>query len=139
MNLLKLFKKRKDAVINSALRFEPFDFGFLLEMERQSLIQMRDYFKVSNISEDDYKVYTQIRLAVQLLNIVLEEDSAYHYNNGESFVDIYINPRNSYRFMNAVSSDVIKNNPVLLDDLRIQKAWFLYNKLRFYSMQGWWN
>lgn len=138
MNLLKLFKKRNDTVINSVLRFEPFDFGFLLEIERQSLIQMRDYFKVSNISEDDYKVYTQIRLAVQLLNIVLEEDSAYHYNNGESFVDIYINPRNSYRFMKSVSSNVIKNNPILLDDLRIQKAWFLYNKLRFYSMQGWW-
>ena len=135
MKLLKLFRKRNDSLVNESIKFEPFDYGFLLDLEKQAIIKMKDYFKESNLSENDEQIYKDLRLASQLLNIILGNDQAYHYNNGESYVDIYINSRNSKRFLDYE----INTNPLLLDDLRVQKAWYLYHKLRYERMRLWWN
>lgn len=81
------------------------------------------------------------RLALGLLDIVLEIDSAYHCDfrpGSEGFVDRHINIKNWKRFW-PKAADLDLSKPILQDHLRREKAWYLYNKLRFERMRTWWD
>lgn len=81
---MKLRKNKR--LIKEAMKFYPFDYGFSLE--KQALIRMYEYFKVSRIAEGNEVV--EKNLALELLDIVLEIDSAYHCDfrpGSEGFVD----------------------------------------------------
>ena len=95
----------------------PHDYGFLLSIEKQALIRMRDYFEVSKIIDGT--------------------DSAFCPNQSEGFVNKYINVRNWKRFLAGGGIDFDK--PILKDSLREEKAWRLYNKIKLYKMRGWWD
>lgn len=121
------------------MKFYPFDYGFVLSLEKQALIRMYEYFKVSRITEGNEVVEKNLKLALKLLDIVLEIDSAYKYDfMFEGFVDRYINIKNWKRFCPKDTS-LDWNTPILKDYLRREKAWYLYNKLRFERMRTWWN
>ena len=46
---MKLRKNKN--LIKEAMKFYPFDYGFVLSLEKQALIRMYEYFKVSRIAE----------------------------------------------------------------------------------------
>lgn len=115
------------------MKFYPFDYGFVLSLEKQALIRMYEYFKVSRIAEGNEVVEKNLKLALKLLDIVLEIDSSY---NSERFVDRHINIKNCKRFW-PKAADLDLSKPILQDHLRIEKAWYLYNKLRFERMRTW--
>ena len=132
---MKLRKNKNKRLIKEAMKFYPFDYGFVLSLEKQALIRMYEYFKVSRIAEGNEVVEKNLKLALKLLDIVLEIDSSY---NSEGLVDRHINIKNFKRFWpEAANLDLSK--PILQDNLRIEKAWYLYNKLRFERMRTWWD
>lgn len=49
---------------------------------------------------------------------------------------IYVNPRNAYRFLNI---PIRGDRDHRLSDVRCQKAWYLYNKLRYHYLQLMWD
>lgn len=138
---MKLRKNKNKKLIKEAMKFYPFDYGFVLSLEKQALIRMHEYFKVSRIAEGNEVVEKNLKLALKLLDIILEIDSAYHYDfrpESEEFVDRYINTKNWKRFC----PKAIKFNwksPIIKDYLRREKAWYLYNKFRFGYMRTWWD
>lgn len=128
---MKLRKNKR--LIKEAMKFYPYG----LSLEKQALIRMYEYFKVSRIAEGNEVV--EKNLALGLLDIVLEIDSAYHCDfrpGSEGFVDRHINIKNWKRFW-PKAADLSK--PILQDHLRREKAWYLYNKLRFERMRTWWD
>ena len=132
---MKLRKNKNKRLIKEAMRFYPFDYGFVLSLEKQALIKMYEYFKVSRIAEGNEVVEKNLKLALRLLDIILEIDSSY---NSEGLVDRHINIKNCKRFWpEAANLDLSK--PILQDNLRREKAWYLYNKLRFERMRTWWD
>lgn len=136
---MKLRKNKNKKLIKEAMKFYPFDYGFVLSLEKQALIRMYEYFKVSRITEGNEVVEKNLKLALKLLDIVLEIDSAYNYDSrSEGFVDRYINTKNWKRFCPKDTS-LDWNTPILKDYLRREKAWYLYNKLRFEHMRTWWD
>ena len=136
---MKLRKNKNKKLIKEAMKFYPFDYGFVLSLEKQALIRMYEYFKVSRITEGNEVVKKNLKLALKLLDIVLEIDSAYKYDfMFEGFVDRYINIKNWKRFCPKDTS-LDWNTPILKDYLRREKAWYLYNKLRFERMRTWWD
>lgn len=138
---MKLRKNRNKSLIKEAMKFYPFDYGFVLSLEKQALIQMYEYFKVSRIVVGNEIVEKNLKLALGLLDIVLEIDSAYNCDfKSESggFVDRHINTKNWKRFCPKDTS-LDWNTPILKDYLRREKAWYLYNKLRFERMRSWWD
>ena len=130
---MKLRKNKNKRLIKEAMKFYPFDYGFVLSLEKQALIRMYEYFKVSRIAEGNEVVEKNLKLALKLLDIVLEIDSSY---NSERFVDRHINIKNCKRFW-PKAADLDLSKPILQDHLRIEKAWYLYNKLRFERMRTW--
>lgn len=119
---MKLRKRKNKKLIKEAIKFCPFDYGFVLSLEKQALIKMYEYFKVSRIAEGNEIIEKNLKLALKLLDIILEIDSAYCYDfRSKEFVDRYINIKNWKRFC----PKAIKFNwesPIIKDYLRKEKA-----------------
>lgn len=136
-----------------------FDYSSLLEIEHHQLIKLRDC-----ISKYQHHVSADIDIrnmnwAIACLDIVLEDGCA--YPNGEEgffikklnekgfnelvpnpkhkwIMPIYVNTRNAKRFWKGYKEDSqIKD--LLKDYLRIEKAWYLYNKIRQEQLREWWD
>ena len=123
------------------MKFCPFDYGFVLSLEKQALIKMYEYFKVSRIAEGNEVIEKNLKLALGLLDIVLEIDSAYNCDlrpGSEGFIDRHINIKNWKRFCSKAVR-INRDSLIFKDYLRREKAWYLYNKRRFECMRNWWD
>lgn len=140
----------------------PYDYAYLLELEREKLRDMYKYFSTANIIADEWILARDCKLAISLLDIILGDDSSYDIHipeltsliegkyNIKYTIRKYVNDNNIDRFMHCdickkyriESSKKDKNNnfPIIIrDDLRIAKAWNLYCKLREYRLRTWWD
>ena len=136
----------------------PYDYGYLLELEREKLKDMYKYFSTSDIIEDEWVLARDCKLAIALLDIILGNDSSYDVyfaegakiGEGRYVIRKYVNDSNINRFMNRdickkyriASSKKNENDnlPIIIrDELRIEKAWNLYCKLREYRLRTWWD
>lgn len=134
---MKLRKCKYKNVVKAALNFRPWDYGFLLDIEREALIRLKEGMKNHVGSERDAE---RIQLAVNLLAIINEDNTQYDYIKDKMLV--YVNKKNFKRFLTKQEysiSESFQNSEVFKCYLRQQKAWYLYHKLRFYFMQTWWD
>ncbi len=136
---MKLRKSKNKKLIKKASKFFPFDYAYVLYLEKEALTRMYEYFKVSRIAVGNEIVERDINLALKLLDIILEIDTARTY--GEDTVwsmTKYVNIRNLHRFCDK-SDNLDYTIPCLRDSLRIEKAWYLYHRLRYNRMKTWWD
>ena len=136
----------------------PYDCSYLLRLEREKLKDMYEYFSKANIIEDEWILARDCKLAVALLDIILEDDSSFDiYLSPGAKIDErkyiilkYVNDYNIDRFLDRdickkyriESSKKNSDNsfPIITrDELRIAKAWNLYCKLREYRLMTWWD
>ena len=117
--------------------FSPFDYSFMLDNERAMLADMYRFFiSDDSIVSDKLEIAKQLKLAVDLLNIIQEYDNViYRSDDGKITLNVYVNRRNLARFY----PEGLGEGPLLNNVLRQKKAWFLYNKLRYLYMRGWWD
>ena len=137
------------------------DFGFLLKLEQYKIREMINYFKQHHHLSNWEFVVRDLQICDKLISIVLEEDehrkswSDANYGEGKwcynkekvKYVRFHIkvNTRNSKRFFPLANFNnlIALQNPHLEDgakiSLRQQKALYLYNKIRAYRMQSWWD
>lgn len=153
---MKRRKNKNKQLLRLSGKFKPWDFGYMLEIEKQMLKQMQEYHSNSNITVDNSEIARQIKWAIKLLNIADETDSAWRSsgslfedNNGvvgrnpkyKTWLTTYINTKNWKRFITF--SDKLHepdwNNIHLQDHLRQMKAWYLYNRLRYLHCFWWWD
>ena len=135
-----------------------FDYSSLLEIEHHQLIKLRDYISKYHSHVNAWRDIRNMNWAVSCLEIVLEDGCSYS-NGKESFfsegpdergyytlvpnpkhkwiMPIYVNARNAKRFWKEYpeKSEIEALNK---DNLRIEKAWNLYNKLRKEHLREWW-
>ena len=86
-----------------------------------------------------------------MIDIILGNDSSYVMKDNEKkpfmewdLVEIKkVNLKNAKRFLSKERIDRCSDHPrmkvYLKDDIRIEKAWKLYCKIREYNMRSWWN
>ncbi len=67
-------------------------------------------------------------------DIVTDPDSYYT-------IPVYVNYKNALRFSNMDPSNYSdpKSGALWQSHLRIEKAWYIYHKLRLYFMRTWWD
>lgn len=111
-------------LIEEAKNFQPYNYMYVLVLERQALINMWEYFKELEIP--DPNTIKDLNLAINLLDIILQIDE----------LDTYVNIKNKNRYC---SKHFNKDIPIFKNWLRKEKAWYLYNKLRFERMKIWWD
>lgn len=148
---MKRKKSKNKNLLRLSGKFQPWDWGFMIALEKQMLKQMQEYHETAQIIEDSPKIARQIKWALKLLDIADGTKSAWCYsgdlyidNNGcvgrnpnyKTWINTYVNIGNYKRFWNIENLNF--NNPHTQDYLRQQKAWYIYNKLRFYYLQTWW-
>ena len=110
---------------------------------------MVDYFTKYGISADNEKYIRQMKLAIKLLQIVINEEG-YHFEHnidGEKtgkftdinkyVCDVKVNTKNADRFMNKKEKEFYVNK--YPHELYLLKAKHLYHKLREYYEQTWWD
>lgn len=103
-----------------------FDWAFMLDIEKEKLTQCIKFFTDNGYHINNSRIISKMKLAVRLLDIAIDEDLDFKG---------YINTRNMNRFI----SNLYNYEPDLLPTLRTKKAWYLYNKLRYYYMKEWWD
>lgn len=141
---------------------KPWDYGFLLKLEQYKIREMIAYFKKHHHLSNWEFVVRDMQICDRLISIVLEEDKDYrgwldaNYGEGKwcyskrnnfNYVRFHIkvNTKNSKRFFPLANFNdpIALQHPHLEDSakisLRQQKALFLYNKIRAYRMQHWWD
>ena len=74
---MKLRKSKNKKLIKSAMKFQPWDFGFNLEIEREMLNRMYEFYSSDKpVAVGSERVAREVKLAIKLLGIIMEEDSA---------------------------------------------------------------
>lgn len=145
-----LFNKVKYKTIDECINGYAFDFGYLYNLELAKLKEMVDYFTKYGISADNDLYIKQMKLAIKLLQIVINEEG-YHFehnidNNGSKkftdlnkyVCDVTVNTKNAHRFVhNEKEREFYVNN--YPHELYLLKAKHLYHKLREYYEQTWWD
>ena len=133
------------------------DYSFMLEIEQRKLKNMIKWYEQNDYghSVSGHRIVREMKLAISLIDIILEKDNWWHIDNAyypeyynfvanqplqqKCFIlDKYVNTRNYKRFFPLLSDNVIKQS-VWTIELRVKKAWVLYNALRERYMLQWWD
>lgn len=134
-----------------------FDYTSSLEVERFQLIRLKNDISKNRNHASWERDVRNINLAIKLLDIILEAGraelvgSSFSFSedgkllhNDESFwtLDVYVNTKNANRFMSKRALEMLDDHcikVIMKDELRLEKAWHLYHKLRVYTMREWWD
>lgn len=123
-------------LIKKVRKFQPWDYGLNLDLEQEMLRDMYTFWTSDKpIVVGAERVAREINLAINLLDIILENDNSYDFLADKPLK--YVNIRNSLRFITFNSLG--DNDFVFKEIVRQEKAWYLYNKLRYYRMRTWWD
>ena len=151
---IKLFK---------LLKSPDWDYEYLLELEEFKLKRMLKYFKKSRIIDATF-IIRDISICLKCLEIIQEKDKEFleyldsSFNSEKLFslklgkFSPYVNIRNERRFFrrNVIQKQIEDKEPYLGEEgrqyrilslkvsLRQMKAFHLYNLIRTYKMQTWW-
>ena len=130
---------------------KPWDFAYLLELEQYKIREMRDYMQKHHHLMGWQLVIRDMNICLKLIDIILEKDQYYR-----SWLDncygskphkqlpfpVYVNSKNYKRFMPLLEKfdyDNIHLQAGMNISLRQRKALYLYNKIRAYRMECWWD
>jgi hypothetical protein len=123
-------------LIKLASKFKSYDYSYMLTMEREMLHLMYTHHKSSNLIEENPRIAKEIELAIKLLDIATGVIQVLHFDSkGEAYIIKKVNVKNANRF----SEKIYNNSPIYLDLLRKNKAWYLYNKLKYNYLFNWWD
>lgn len=135
--------------------FIEWDYTSILLAEKASIERMLKTYK----NTDEMSKYTidRLQLALNLLDIILgnkeitkiiknqddsKKDSLIDFGKIYSYkLLIPVNIKNAKRFSNNIEFDLLekyKDNALFVEEYYTRKAFYIYNKLRFYNMQTWW-
>ena len=134
---------------------QDWDYAYMLYMEKAKLEDMARYYATCNIAETDWAVARDARICSRLIDIINGDNSSYtsRYKengctDGSDIIKLKkVNRKNMNRFNKDGRLPVYllskgDNNDMAWlfeDELRIEKAWNLYCKIRENNMRSWWN
>lgn len=132
-------KKRNKQGYTTAIKkaFENYrwwDYGYMLDFEKAIWKDWLDKYTKKEFTHalDEYsdRCAKIAKLALKLLEI-------YEYTIDISKDKIYVNTKNAKRFISFNYFD--PGNVYHVSELRCEKAWHLYNLLRYYKLQEMWD
>lgn len=133
---MKLRKCKYKSVVKAATKFEPWDYEFILDMERAALEKMRDYIRDKSIHVNNIRDSERINLIIRLLDIFTARNSDWlKVKKGI----IYVNTKNKYRYFRKDKLSEKYFDLISEISLREEKAWYLYCKMREYWFRTFWD
>jgi len=144
-------------LFKEVLRTRPFDYSYLLELERLKLIEMYTYIESNKRFVSWERPVRDMKICVSLLEILLDKRDLFHFNGKLLFVDCPDNPRHKmikesddFEYVcdvkvntRNVSRFATKEEEKFLlyhkHELYIRKARYLYHKIRTEREYEWWD
>lgn len=115
--------------------YRNFDYGYLLEIEKRAMIRMKKYYETCNITYSDTDTAKDLDLCINILNEMEKCTDYWYAEEREGHKPIKkINMKNS-----PYHDKELANKRVFQYDWYEHKCWKLYNLIRAYKMQTWWN
>lgn len=113
------------------IRTKYWDWEYMIDLEYFQLKQMLKYFIKSDLTTNNEFIVRDIRICITLIEIIK--------NEAEDVT--YINIKNYKRFTPEITEEQINGylKDRLAKEVAIEKAFSLYNKIRSYKMQTWWD
>ena len=127
------------------------DFGYLLQLEQHKIREMRNYMQKYHHLMNWQLVVRDMNICLKLIDIILEKDQYYcsWLDNCYGSIPykqlpfpVYVNSKNYKRFIPLLDNFKEVNTALrtsLYISLRQKKALYLYNKIRSYRMEHWWD
>ena len=123
-------------LIGRAINDPPYDWTYLLKLERAKLIEMRDYFKMMSNDFNHEPDIKWINICINLIDIIAEQPEDHPY----------VNVNNMWRFIRStdyvkgvIKEDVEHYYKSYPQDLRWVKAEYLYYEIRKRYTACWWD
>jgi hypothetical protein len=123
-------------LIGRAINDPPYDWSYLLKLERAKLIEMRDYFKMMSNNFKHESDIKWINICINLINIIAEQPKDHPY----------VNVNNMRRFIRPtdyvdgiIKVDIEGYYKKYPQDLRWIKAEHLYYEIRKRYTARWWD
>ena len=127
--------KAKWILVKKTISSMPYDWSFLLDIERAKIIEMRNYFISSSETFDHENDIRWMNRCIALLNIIIEndEDSIPRVNlrNVDRFISPWAKGERKERMIKYLSE--------YPSDLRWAKAYNLYFEIRKFCTHNWWD
>lgn len=138
-----VFRFKHLNLIKEACISYPYDFDYYFRLERAKMVQMLEYYQVSNIVETS-KIIRDLKVCINLLDIILENTSVIDESatgimwpkEGEKFYNRHINTDNMHRFIPKKYEEFYTNN---LDEYYIEKAKHIYFEILKNRIFTWWD
>lgn len=138
-----VFKFKHVNLIKEACVSYPYDFDNYFRLERAKLVQMLEYFQISDIVETS-KIVRDLKVCINLLDIILGNTTVIDASatgimwpkDGEKFYNRNINTNNMFRFISIKHDSYYIDN---LDEYYIEKAKHLYFEILKNRIFTWWD
>lgn len=138
-----VFKFKHINLIKEACISYPYDFDNYFRLERAKLVQMLEYFQISDIVETS-KIVRDLKVCINLLDIILGNTTVIDASatgimwpkDGEKFYNRDINTNNMFRFISIKHESYYMDN---LDEYYIEKAKHLYFEILKNRIFTWWD
>ena len=157
------FNKYHIKLVKEALNGRPWDYSYLLRLERAKIEEMMDYHERRNFFVGWEIVVRNMKICLSLIEIILGERKLFHFDGQLLFVDtteeekermggrakkigqsedfkyncdVYVNVRNIDRFVPKNAQKWYIRHP---DELYVLKAKYLYHKIRVERDEEWWD
>lgn len=150
-----IFSKGFFHLLSTVLKSYPYQESYLLEIERAKIKEMADYIEKNKRFVGWEYVVRDMRICVKLIGIMLEDNQLFHFNGNLIFTkkedgnyevgktddfeykcDVKVNVKNIDRFVDKQHQKFYLDMP---HELYIQKASYLYHKIRYEREKEWWD
>lgn len=122
-------KKRKSPnkrILKAATRFKPYDYSFVLLIEKECFIRMKELLD-KDLFVGSKRCAERISLLIRLIDLI---DDPYYIS--------YVNVRNAKRFIPEQLNFIYKDESLLNIHVKEEKIWNLYCTCRNYFLRDFW-
>jgi hypothetical protein len=114
----------------------PYDWTYLLTLEREKIREMRDYFVISDVVDHTHNI-KWMNICIKLLDIIIDDDGQFdtqkmNFNNIDRFIRKPIKD-------GVIWDEVVEFYKKYPADYRFVKAWYLYFEIRKNYTGNWWD
>ena len=116
---------------------KPYDYSYLWRVERAHLIEMRSYFKTSNVVDHEEDI-RYINICIKLLEILIDDGKGLFDFDNMTFKK-HVNIRNDYRFMSDKLRSSYNDMEIYCFDVYLSKVKHLYYEIMKEKVKNWWD
>ena len=129
------------ALLKEAVNFEPWDWAYLMNLERAALVRMAAFHERARVVEGWEQIVRDMKICIRLIDIITEDTELTTGFPDYKFCRAF-NYKNMGRWATKGQQVIIRESPrkeLFMETVYRQKAEYLYHKIRAEREQTWWD